>query len=115
MSVRPRRNSWTRRGVNVVIAWPMADRSASGATTVTSPILVSASYSACRPGDVIPSSLVSRMRGAGSEAEPEFMDRSRAAPRCARTMNPGSAGDSQRDLAELLGAVEVLERAHDLV
>jgi len=61
---RPRRNSFTRRGVIVVIAWPTAERSASGATTVTSPTRTSWSNSACSPGEVIPSSLVSRIRGA---------------------------------------------------
>src|SRR5258708_1286856 len=87
---RPRRNSLTRSGVSVVMAWPTAERSASGATTVTEPRRLSESYSACRPGEVMPSSFVRRMRRV-------------------------RLGNPKGHLAELLGGVETLEGGHHLV
>ena len=46
-----------------VFWWPTADWLVSGATTVTSPIGSRASFSASRPRDSMPSSLVTRIRG----------------------------------------------------
>src|SRR6266851_3550168 len=58
-------NSFTRSGVAVVIACPMAECSVSGATMLTAPSSRIAAMRACRPGEVTPSSLVTKMRGLG--------------------------------------------------
>src|SRR5229473_4979114 len=58
-------NSFTRSGVAVVIACPMAECSVSGATMLTAPSSRIAAIRACRPGEATPSSLVTRMHGLG--------------------------------------------------
>src|SRR5216684_1730909 len=58
-------NSFTRSGVAVVIACPIAEFSVSGATMLTAPSSRIAATRACRPGEVTPSSLVTKMRGLG--------------------------------------------------
>src|SRR5438552_1286881 len=73
------------------MAWPTAERSASGATTLTSPSFAIAAQRACRPAAVIPSSLVTRIRVSSS-----------------------TRSDGQDDLAELLAGVEVGEGCLDV-
>src|SRR5574341_2313452 len=53
----------TRKGLCSVIAWPAAVRSPSGATTVTSPTLRSASARRLSPKECTPSSLDTRILG----------------------------------------------------
>ena len=64
--------SRTRSGRISVFSWPTALWFVSGATTVMSPIGSSACFSARRPRDSTPSSLVTRIRGrcAGSPTRP---------------------------------------------
>src|SRR5579884_190059 len=97
----PRRNSWMRSGMVVVMAWPTAERSASGATTITRPRRFSSAERAWRPGEVMPSSLVTRM--------------SAVVPSSPEARRPGSVGHPEDDLAELVGMVEPLQRRPDLV
>src|SRR5258708_33697917 len=54
---------WRRRGLPIVIAWPMPDWGLSGATTTTFPNPFTASTRLRIPGALIPSSLVIRITG----------------------------------------------------
>ena len=70
-----------------VLVWPTADWFVSGASTYTSPSGSSACFSASRPRDSMPSSLVTRMRGRDSHS---------ASGRAARGVARGGASRRSR-------------------
>ena len=57
---------WTRKGLCIVLAWPEALQLRSGASTTTSAIAISACFKASSPGELTPSSLVTRIVGMGA-------------------------------------------------